>query len=290
MVRAAGGLSRVVMAALMLVSAATAWAQTSGDPNAGQQLFTTTLSPPCASCHSATDNAAVNSLTSIRNAITNRSTPAGAAGTMSLAKALEALNAALTGTSLGGRTTGMNSLFPALTATQRNDLAAYIAQVAGPAPVLRYSPAAGLIFPATAVGATATATATISNVGTADLVFATNNALTIASGDYAADFRVASTNCAGVTLRPNTGNCTVSIEFRPAAGASLTRWASIGLTTTTGVTLVPLTASVVDAASTAVPTGSAANPPAGGGGVLTWTWVLTAVLASTARRRLSSSQ
>jgi mono/diheme cytochrome c family protein len=274
----------------MVVSAATARAQTSGDPNAGQQLFTTTLSPPCASCHSATDNAAVNSLTSIRNAITNRSTPAGAAGTMSLAKALEALNAALTGTSLGGRTTGMNSLFPALTATQRNDLAAYIAQVAGPAPVLRYSPATGLIFPATAVGATATATATISNVGTADLVFATNNAVTIASGIDTGDFRVASTNCAGVTLRPNTGNCTVSIEFRPAAGASLTRSASIGLTTSTGVTLVPLTASVVEAASTAVPTSSAANPPAGGGGVLTWTWVLTAVLASAARRRLSSSQ
>jgi mono/diheme cytochrome c family protein len=265
-------------------------AQTSGDPNVGQQLFTATLSPPCASCHSATDAAAANSLTNIRNAITNRATPAGAAGTMSFAKALEALSAALAGTSLGGRTTGMNSLFPALTTTQRNDLAAFIAQVTGPAPVLRYSPATGLIFPATAVGATATSTATISNIGTADLVFATNNAVTIASGDYAADFAVTSTNCAGVTLRPNTGNCTATVTFRPASGASLTRWASIGLTTTTGVSLVPLTASVVDGSSTAAPTGSAANPPAGGGGGVVWPWAVPLLFAVAARRRLSSKQ
>lgn len=289
-VGAARGIARVVVAALIAASAANVPAQTSGDPNAGQQLFTSTLSPPCASCHSTTDAAAANSLTIIRTNITNRSTAAGAAGTMSFAKALEALSAALTGTSLGGRTTGMNSLFPALTTTQRGDLAAYIAQVTGSAPMLRYSPAQGLIFPATAVNATATATATISNIGTADLVFATNNAVSIASDGDSSDFRVSSTNCAGVTLRPNTGNCTVTIEFRPSLRAYLTRSTSIGLTTTTGVTLVPLAGSVVDPATTAAPAGSAANPPADGGGGVVWLWALPLLAAAAARRRLTSER
>jgi hypothetical protein len=259
-------------------------AQTSGDSNAGQQLFTTTLSPQCSGCHSTTNAAAANSLTIIRDRITARSTTAGAAGTMSFAKALEALDRALSGTTLSGSVTGMNGFYT-LTATQRGDLAAFIAGIAGPAPVLRYSPASGPIFPATAIAATATSTVTITNAGTADLVFVTNNAVTLASGGDAADFRVTTSNCLGVTLRPNSGNCTVNVEFRPNPGASLTRTASIGLTTTTGTSLVPLAGTV--SVTVPAPTGSsAANPPAsGGGGGIEGLWVGLVLAAATARRR-----
>ena len=117
-------------------------AQTTGDSNAGQQLFTTTLSPQCSGCHSTTNASAANSLATIRNNITNRATAAGAAGTMSFAKALEALDRALTGTTLGGAVTGMNGFYT-LTSTQRGDLAAYIAGLAGLAPILSYSPNPG---------------------------------------------------------------------------------------------------------------------------------------------------
>jgi hypothetical protein len=234
----------------------------------GQQLFTTTLSPPCSGCHSTTDPAAVNSLTSIRANITNRATPAGPAGTLSFEKALEALNAALSDISLGNKPTGMKALFT-LTTAQVADLAAFVAGIAGPAPILRYSPASGPIFAATAVGGSASATATITNAGTADLVFATNNAVTIASGGDAADFRVTASSCPGITLRPNSGNCTINVTFQPGAGASLTRTASIGLTTTNGTSLVPLAGSVVAGSSSATSSAasdSAANPPASGGG------------------------
>jgi cytochrome c2 len=88
-------------AALFAMAGSLAHAQTTGDSNAGQQLFSTTLSPQCSGCHSTTNASAANSLTAIRNAITSRAQPGGAAGTMNFAKALEALNAALNGNTLG---------------------------------------------------------------------------------------------------------------------------------------------------------------------------------------------
>lgn len=268
MSEAGNRLVRGVMAAMLTAFAGVAAAQTTGDSNVGQQLFTTTLSPPCSGCHSTTDPAAVNSLTSIRANITSRATPAGPAGTMSFDKASEALNAALSDISLGNKPTGMKALFM-LTPAQVADLAAFIAGIAGPAPLLRYSPASGPIFAATAVGGSASATATITNAGTADLVIATNNAVTIASGGDAADFRVTASTCPGITLRPNSGNCTINVTFQPSAGASLTRTASIGLTTTNGTSLIPLAGSVVAGSSSATSSAasdSAANPPASGGG------------------------
>jgi mono/diheme cytochrome c family protein len=270
MIEADNRLGRGFIAAMLMAAAGLVYGQTTGDPDAGQQLFNTTLSPQCSGCHSITNAADPRSLTSIRTNITDRATPAGAAGTMSFAKALEALNAALTGTSLGNRITGMNGLFM-LTTAQLGDLAAYIAQVTSSAPALRYSPASGPIFPGTAVGANASATATITNAGTADLVFATNNAVTIASGGDGADFRVTASTCPGITLRPNSGNCTINVTFQPSAGASLTRTASIGLTTASGTSLVPLAGSVVAGSPAPAAGDSAANPPAaGGGGTLDW--------------------
>lgn len=268
MSEAGNRLVRGVTTAMLMAVVGVASAQTTGDSNAGQQLFTTTLSPQCSGCHSTTEPAAVNSLTSIRANITNRATPAGPAGVMSFEKALEALNAALSDISLGNKPTGMKALFT-LTPAQVADLAAFVAGIAGPAPVLRYSPASGPIFAATAVGSSASATATITNTGTADLVFATNNAVTIASGGDAADFRVTASTCPGITLRPNSGNCTINVTFQPAAGVSLTRTASIGLSTTNGTSLVPLAGSVVAGSSSANSSpaaDSAANPPASGGG------------------------
>jgi mono/diheme cytochrome c family protein len=262
------------------VMASVASGQTTGDSTAGQQLFTTTLSPQCSGCHSTTNAAAANPLTTIRNNITNRVTPAGAAGTMSFAKALEALDKALTGSTLGGAVTGMNMLYT-LTSTQRGDLAAYIAGLAGPAPVISYSPTGGAIFPATAVGASASTTVTIRNTGTAALTFATNNAVTVATGGDAADFRVTTSSCPATTLQPNTGSCTINVTFTPAAGASLTRSASIGLATTTTTSLVPLTGSV----SVAPPATGAANAPAsGGGGGLHWAALLLLAGLVPARR------
>lgn len=268
MSEAGNRLVRGVTTAMLMAVVGVASAQTTGDSNAGQQLFTTTLSPQCSGCHSTTQPAAVNSLTSIRANITNRATPAGPAGVMSFEKALEALNAALSDISLGNKPTGMKALFT-LTPAQVADLAAFVAGIAGPAPVLRYSPASGPIFAATAVGGSASATATITNAGTADLVIATNNAVTIASGGDAADFRVTASTCPGITLRPNSGNCTINVTFQPAAGVSLTRTASIGLSTTNGTSLVPLAGSVVAGSSSANSSpaaDSAANSPASGGG------------------------
>ncbi len=274
-----------IVGALALLASASSSAQTAGDSTAGQQLFNTTLSPQCAGCHSTTNAAAANSLTIIRTNITNRATSAGAAGTMSFAKALEALDRGLTGTSLGGATTGMNGFYT-LTSVQRGDLAAYIAGLAGPAPILSYSPSGGAIFAATAVGATTSATVTIRNSGTAPLTFATNNAVTLATGGDAADFRVSSSTCPGITLAPNSGSCTISVSFTPAAGSSLTRTAAIGLTTTTSTSLVPMAGSVA-VATAAPPTGSAANPPSsgGGGGGLEALWVGLLLLAAAARRQ-----
>jgi len=271
-------LLRKVGVAVLVMATGVAFAQTTGDSNAGQQLFTTTLSPQCSSCHSTTNSAAPNALTMIRDQITARATSAGAAGTMSFAKALQALEQALTGTTLSGAVTGMNGFYT-LTSTQRGDLAAYIAGFASPMPSLRYSPASGPIFPATAVGATATSTVTITNVGTTDLVFVTNNAVTIASGGDAPDFRVTASSCPGTTLQPNSGSCTINVAFQPAVGASLTRTASIGVTTTVSTSLVPLAGSVSATPSPA--SGSAANPPStGGGGGLLWAWPIVLIAAA----------
>ena len=123
----------------LLLAATAVQAQTTGNSNTGQQLFTTTLTPPCESCHSTTNDADPRSLKSIRDKITARVTPAGGGATMSFAKALEAFDRALTGTSLGGVVTGMNGLYT-LDTTQRADLAAFIAGIVGPTPMLRYAP------------------------------------------------------------------------------------------------------------------------------------------------------
>jgi len=198
------------------------------------------------------------------------------------AKALEALTAALNGTSLGGSSTGMNSLYPGplITTQQRADLAAYLANSPAVAPVIAYAPTGGPQFPATAIGSTASQTVTITNIGTAPLVFAMNNAVTIATGGDAADFRVTSSTCPGVTLQAGSGNCTINVTFQPTAGTSTTRTASIGLShnANNGSSLVPMLGIVSGGGTTTPPattppTGSANPPSSGGGGGLNWRWL-----------------
>jgi mono/diheme cytochrome c family protein len=271
MVRFAWNTLRAVSAAA-LVTSASAQTPPPGNATAGETLWN---GNGCSGCHT---------VTKVRGDITGRA-PSG----MNFDKAQAALVAALNGADLDGNQTGMQGFAAGLNSTNRNDLAAYIAGLAGPAPLLRYAPASGPIFPATAAGANSSQTVTITNAGTAPLVFQTNNAVTIAIGGDAADFRVTATNCAGTTLNPNSGNCTINVTFQPAAGANLTRTASIGLATSAGNSLVPMSGSV----STGTPPagGSAAVPPAsGGGGALPATWALLLAAASLARvRRISRS-
>ena len=202
----------------MLVGAAPSSAQTTGDSTAGQQLFTTTLSPQCSSCHSTTDSGGRQFADSIRNAspiarprgrgrhhefrqgtrgaATRRST-----GTITrrrshrhewLLHADDRRSAVTRGLHRGTRRAGSDHQ---LLAHRRCDLSRHD----------------GRCY--------ASATVTIRNTGTAPLTFATNNAVTIATGGDAADFRIASATCnPGSTLAANSGNCTINVTFTPAAG------------------------------------------------------------------------
>jgi mono/diheme cytochrome c family protein len=260
--------ARCAIGAAWLLAVVAASAQSTGNSGNGQILFDNNA---CASCHT---------LAAQRAQIANR---APNVGTLNFDKSLAALNAALSGTDLDGIATGMNVQFGSLTMQQRADIAAYIAGLPAPAPIVTYSPAGGPVFPATAVGSTSSATVTITNSGTADLVFVTNNAVTIATGGNDADFRVTASTCPGVTLQPNSGNCTINVTFQPLAGPAPTRTASLGLTTTTGVSLVPMTGTV--AASPPPPPGAANPPSSGGGGALPMLGLLL-IAASAALRRI----
>ncbi len=246
----------LVLIVPLATMASVVWAQSTlpGNSNTGELLWN---SNGCSGCHT---------VTKARGDITARA-PAG----MSFDKALAALNAALNGADLEGNVTGMQSFAALLSTTNRNDIAAYIAGLAGPAPIISYSPTGGAIFPATAVGASASATVTIRNTGTAALTFATNNAVTLATGGDAADFRVTTSSCPATTLQPNVGSCTINVTFTPLAGSSLTRTASIGLATTTASSLVPLAGSVAVAPPA---TSAAVAPSSGGGGSLHWVALL----------------
>ncbi len=247
----------LVAAALLFASAGKAQAQDSGT---GLSLWN---SNGCSGCHT---------LALVQGRITARA-PTG----LTFQKSLDALNAALTGTTLNGTVTGMQGFAAALTTQNRADLAAYIAGLPALAPQVTYAPTGGPQFPATAIGSTSSQTVTITNSGTAALVFATNNAVTIATGGDAADFRVTSSTCPGVTLQAGSGNCTINVTFQPLAGTATTRTASIGLSHNAngGSSLVPMLGIVAGAPSgtTPPPTGAANPPSSGGGGSLAWQWL-----------------
>jgi Cytochrome c len=257
--------------------------------NAGATLF---ANNGCDGCH---DYLGATGLKAIRDQIAQRTPPPG----LNYSKSLMALTAALAGTDLDNDLTGMDALFM-FTDAERADLATYIANLPNPTPILTHAPFPGPVFPPTAVGASVTQTVTVTNSGTAALVFATNGAATIASGPFSADFVVSASQaasfCQGVTLQPNAGSCTVAVQFSPQAGASFTRSASLALVTTTApnTTLVSMSGSLPGAPAAGTPTGTppatqpptgSANSPSSGGGALPSQIVGLLLLALIPRRR-----
>ncbi|MGH6612002.1 MAG: c-type cytochrome [Burkholderiaceae bacterium] len=279
---------RIVGFVLALLTSPLALAQTGNFAN-GQLLFNNN---GCGDCHEFLGAAG---LQAIRDQIAQR-LPSG----LTYAKSLTAFNAALTGTDLDNDATGMDGLFPpgTFSAADVADMATFIANMPNPAPILSYMPAIGPVFPPTAAGATASQTVTVTNTGTAPLIFAVNGAAQISTGPFASDFSVTAAQCQGVTLQPEVGNCTVTVQFRPAGGSDTARSASLALTTTTSATptVVPLFGTLFVSASSTPPSGttpttpapgSAANSPSGGGS-LPWHalgLLVLAMLASRGRRR-----
>lgn len=169
------------------------------------------------------------------------------------------------------------------------------------APIAGYTPVGGPLFAPTDAGATsAPVRVTITNVGTAMMVFPASGAATIATGFNPGDFRVAATTCMPATqLQPNTGNCTVDVTFSPAAAGNAIRTAILLISYSGGADQVPLTGVVIGATGAgtpAPPPSSGGSSPAaptagssdGGGGGLPWQWLgllLLGALASRRRRR-----
>lgn len=267
------GHARVIgfLAAMLIAPAALAQ---SGNFANGQALWNART---CEDCHEYLN---ATGLQAVRDQIAQRVT-LGAG--LNFAKSFSALMAALNGIDLDNDATGMDGIFPSGTfsAAQIADLATYIANMPNPAPVLSYTPFPGPVFPATAAGAIASQAITVTNSGTAPLVFANNGAAQIASGPYAADYSVTGAQCQGLTLQPGMGSCTVTVQFRPILGADVSRTASLALLTTSSATpaLVPMfgTLSVPAAATppagtppaTAPAPANSANSPSGGG-ALPW--------------------
>lgn len=288
------GKARVIGFALAMLTSPMALAQSYTN---GQTLFTDNA---CGSCH---DFLGAMGLQAIRDQVAQRTTPVPG---LNYSKSLMALNAALLGTDLDNDLTGMDAQFPAGTfsAAQIADLATYIANMPNPAPTLTHLPFPVLVFAPTAVGATASQTVTVTNSGTAPLVFATNGAATIASGPFSADFSVstaqASSFCQGMTLQTN-GSCTVAVQFSPQAGSAFARSALLALVTTTtpNTTLVSMLGNLPGAPSPvtpppatppvgAQPPTNSANAPSSGGGALPWQVVgllLLSLIPGIRRRR-----
>lgn len=170
------------------------------------------------------------------------------------------------------------------------------------APLLGYAPAGGPLFEPTQAGTNSPAIrVTITNVGTANMMFPASGVAAITTGFNPSDFRVAATTCVAATpLQPNTGNCTVDVTFAPTAAGAATRTAILLISHSGGADQVPLTGVVIGATGAGSPapppsTGGGTNPSAaptggsssGGGGEVAWQWLgLLCLLAlSTARRR-----
>lgn len=290
----------------MLFASPVAYAQ--GNFASGQMIWNDENNG-CENCHD--DGQGNGGVVAVRNQIRQRPLPVAG---LTYQKSLNALNMALAGMDPDGNPTGMDGLFPApfFSAAQLADLAQYISNMPNPAPLVSYLPAIGPVFPATAVGASSTQVLTVSNTGTAPLIFANNGAASIATGPFSSDFTVnpsqAPTFCQGKTLEPNVGSCTVSVLFSPQAGSATARNAQLTLTTTapstpTSVSMfgnLPVQAATTPPVTTPPPAagtppggttapGNSANAPSdGGGGALPWQaagLLLLALLAGMRRKK-----
>lgn len=172
------------------------------------------------------------------------------------------------------------------------------------APIVGYTPEGGPLFAPTPAGTSAPQPirVTVTNRGTANMMFPATNVATISTGFNPGDFRVVTTTCAAsAPLQPNTGNCTVDVMFTPPAAGPAMRSAILMVNHSGGGAQIPVSG-VVEGATGAPP---AAPPPSsgsaapaapstvaaggdGGGGALNWQWLLPLLLIFPARRRIEA--
>jgi hypothetical protein len=155
------------------------------------------------------------------------------------------------------------------------------------APEVGYTPAGGPVFAVTRAGTTSEAIrVTVTNRGTANMVFPASAAAAINTGFNPSDFRVEATTCvAASNLAPNTGNCTIDLVFAPPAAGAVVRSAILTVSYTGGSAQVPLMGVVDGATGTSATTappatgGSPAAAPGSGGGGGALPLVLLSLLA-----------
>jgi cytochrome c553 len=229
--------SRLVLPCLLLAALASA-AQAQTDPVTGKSLFEngTGAVQACVTCHFNVENR--------RDAID----PGGDLDfDLVLARFLAAITA---------NPAQMGQYNSGLTAQQKNDIAAYIADVPKARPNR-------VEFTVGNTGVeTPPSTITFSNAVTAASSL-TLGAIGI-SGANAADFRIktAGTNCSNNLVLPAGQSCTVAVSFMTATTGSKT--ALINFPYTQGSANVTRTAQLTGAVSNQPPP-SSANPPGGGG-------------------------
>lgn len=104
------------------------------------------------------------------------------------------------------------------------------ARAAAPAPTMTLSPAGPTFNIGTVQGGSQTAptTITVTNSGTLALNWANPNGIEL-GGAHAADFQIGGTCMAGSAVALGGGTCTITVVFRPAAGTSGPRTATLTL-------------------------------------------------------------
>jgi hypothetical protein len=165
------------------------------------------------------------------------------------------------------------------------DLAAYIGRPSVPSPLLRSATSGGVSTTAERIDFGTVAAAAASQPGRWILVNDGSVALTLMGpptlrGNHIADFRIIATDCAAGLALPGGATCSVTIEFRPLAGAG-SRQAAVAIAHdwVNGEVALALTGEAAAASGTnpATPPSSAAVAPTGGGGAVP-AWFLPALL------------
>jgi mono/diheme cytochrome c family protein len=266
--RRAAPLARPALGALMMLSAFGASAQ---QWTAGQGIWQTGKPGQpglgfCAQCHST------SALAVFRTRFTTVDAARNAAQTFS-------------NTPGGG---GMAVLFNALSPAEKDQVAAYVADIRAEGNV---SANPGGALSVTAVGQSASTVVTLFNNGRAPMTVLANNGVRL-TGTGAAQFTVTGigTGCLAQTLAANGGSCQVRVTYQPSVAPSSTHAATLTFehngepqTTTT----LAVSGSIA-AAPAPAPTPAPAPAPAsdGGGGALPLTlWATLLPAALVARRR-----
>jgi hypothetical protein len=175
------------------------------------------------------------------------------------------LDAAISGTTVGGVTTGMQG-FASLNAVDRDSLVIFLGNFI---PSISVAPGLTVALTSSGVGTpSAPATITLTNTGR---VAATFGADIVKGGSHPSDFSVAGVGngCAAQTIAVNAG-CQLSVIFTPAASGARSADVTLSHNGDPGTTVIQLTGST-GGGSTSPPTGSTG----GGGSIAPWLlWLL----------------